>query len=134
MPRLTRFCRHGVSVCLLSAMLPMPACEPSLPEIDVVAQEFRFVPAFIRVAADQPVVLNLINEGRDAHEFQTPLLSRGLAQLLPTSELPQQPTADSVRIPPRHRIRLVVQPRAGTYAFRCRVKGHGGMEGTIIAE
>jgi len=101
-------------------------CDPPEQEVRLAAQDFRFSPSTIYLHADAPVRLTIVNEGREPHEFASPLLTdarvRGLA------------APDGFRVPPGRSITVHFQAPPGTYPFRCRVRGHPGMEGTLIVE
>jgi uncharacterized cupredoxin-like copper-binding protein len=93
-------------------------CEPGEQEIRLAAQDFRFIPSTIRIRADRPVRLILVNEGREPHEFVSRLL----------------PEPGSLHVLPGRSATVVLQALPGTYPFKCRVRGHAGMEGTMIVE
>ncbi len=80
----------------------------------------------IRVHADLPVRLTILNEGREPHEFASPLLTDSRVRLLSVPE--------SFRVPPGRSITVLFQAPPGTYPFKCRVRGHAVMEGTVIVE
>lgn len=115
-----------VVVLAITAALGLLACERGEQAVRIAAQDFRFSPATIRLRADTPTRLTIVNEGREPHEFDSPLLTDGRVRLL---EAPQ-----SFRLLPGHSITIVLQAPSGTYLFRCRVRGHPGMEGTVIVE
>ncbi len=101
-------------------------CEPQEQEIRLAAQDFRFSPGTIHLHAEVPARLTIINEGREPHEFASPLLTDSRVRLLSAP--------DSYRMPPGRSITVLFQAPPGTYPFRCRVRGHAGMEGTMIVD
>jgi len=102
----------------------MTSCSDTATQtVTIVAQDFRFVPAEVRVSADRPVRLAIRNEGREPHIFASPLLALARPAIPASLEVPPGKTAEvELRLP------------AGTYAFRCARRGHAGMEGLLIAE
>lgn len=104
----------------------LAACGREDQAVRIAAQDFRFSPATIRLHADAPARLTIVNEGREPHEFASPLLTDARVRLLEAPE--------NFRLLPGHSITIVLQARPGTYPFRCRVRGHPGMEGTVIVE
>lgn len=102
------------------------ACERGEQAVRVAAQDFRFSPDTVRLHADAPARLTIVNEGREPHEFTSPLLTDARVRLLEAPE--------SFRLPPGRSLAIVFQAPPGTYPFRCRVRGHPGMEGTLIVE
>lgn len=92
----------------------------------ITAQDFRFTPAEVRLTAATPIHLMIVNEGREPHEFETPLLAHRVDS--------SGGTATSVRVAPNQRIDVMIRTIPGTYIFYCRIRGHAGMTGTIIVE
>jgi uncharacterized cupredoxin-like copper-binding protein len=111
---------------MIAAGVVLAACEPREQEVRLAAQDFRFTPSMIRVHADLPVRLTILNEGREPHEFASPLLTDSRVRLLSTPE--------SFRVPPGRSITILFQAPPGAYPFKCRVRGHPGMEGMVIVE
>ena len=101
-------------------------CDLQEQEIRLAVQDFRFSPATIRLHADAPARLTIVNEGREPHEFAGPLLTDPRVRVLSAPE--------SFRLPPGRSITILLQAPPGTYLFWCRVRGHAGMEGTVIVE
>lgn len=102
------------------------ACERGDQAVRIAAQDFRFSPGTIRLRADAPARLTIVNEGREPHEIAGPLLTDPRVRLLSAPK--------SFRLPPGRSITILLQAPPGTYVFRCRVRGHPGMEGTVIVE
>jgi uncharacterized cupredoxin-like copper-binding protein len=115
----------GTSACFF-------ACQPSVQDVHITAQDFRFVPTEVRVEPSTPVRLKIVNEGREAHEFTSPLLSDPLIRLLsvPQSETFQK--TRSLKVVPGQSIEITLQAPSGTYLFRCSIRGHAGMNGTLV--
>lgn len=105
-------------------MAAAASCGQDDQAVRIAAQDFRFSPATIRLHADAPARLTIVNEGREPHEYAGPLLADPRVRLLSAPE--------SFRLLPGHSITIVLQARPGTYLFRCRVRGHPGMEGMVI--
>ena len=102
-------------------------CDSPEPTIHIVAEDFRFSPAEVRVAAaERPIRLRIVNAGREPHEFKSVLLAHQTdATGTPPSSLP---------VLPNHRAETVVRTIPGVYLFYCAIRGHAGMSGTIIVE
>ena len=111
-----------VTLLVLWAM----GCDSPEQTVDIVAEDFRFTPAEVRVAAERPIRLRIVNAGREPHEFKSVLLvhQTGATGMLPSS-LP---------VLPNHKAEAVVRPIPGAYLFSCAIRGHAGMGGTIIVE
>jgi plastocyanin len=101
-------------------------CEPDGQEIRLAAQDFRFTPSMIRIHAGVPSRLTIVNEGREPHEFASPLLTDARVRLFSAPE--------SLLVPAGRSITLHFQAPPGAYPFRCRLRGHAGMEGILIVE
>lgn len=121
-----------LSYLLVAAGLLLAACEPDVQDVRIAAQDFRFDPRAIRLSATSPVRLRIVNEGREMHEFASPVLSD--PQLRIRIESPEGLSAGGVRIAPGRSAMITFAPPPGTYLFRCRVRGHAGMTGTLIIE
>ncbi|MER3424925.1 MAG: hypothetical protein C4293_18585 [Nitrospiraceae bacterium] len=78
-----------------------------------------------------PALLRIVNEGREIHEFGSPLLSdpQVHVRIEPPQNLPS-----NVRITPGRTATITLQAPPGTYLFRCVIRGHAGMTGTLIIE
>jgi plastocyanin len=112
----------------LVPLLVLWAMGCDLPEqtVDTVAEDFRFTPAEVRVAAERPIRLRIVNAGREPHEFKSVLLAHQTGVTgTPPSSLP---------VLPNHKAETVVRTIPGVYLFSCAMRGHAGMGGTIIVE
>lgn len=119
-------------LCLIIVIgMSLATCEPSMQDIRIAAQDFRFDPSEIRLSAARPVRLRIVNEGREIHEFGSPLLSdpQVHVRIEPPQNLPS-----NVRITPGRTATITLQAPPGTYLFRCVIRGHAGMTGTLIIE
>ena len=121
-----------VGCFLLCAMLS--ACDSGVQEVRIAAQDFRFDPSDIRLSASKPIRLWIVNEGREPHEFSSTLFADPQARIHDNADPSQSPSRDGMRILPGRAVTLTVQAPPGTYLFRCLVKGHAGMNGTLILE
>lgn len=111
-----------VTLLVLWAM----GCDSPEQTVDIVAEDFRFTPAEVRVAAVHPIRLRIGNAGREPHEFKSVLLARQTGVTgTPPSSLP---------VLPNHKAETVVRTIPGVYLFSCAMRGHAGMSGTIIVE
>jgi len=111
-----------VTLLVLWAM----GCNSPEQTVDIVAEDFRFTPAEVRVAAEHPIRLRIVNAGREPHEFKSVLLVRQTGVTgTPPSSLP---------VLPNHKAETVVRTIPGVYLFSCAMRGHAGMSGTIIVE
>ncbi|HJR75723.1 MAG TPA: cupredoxin domain-containing protein [Nitrospiraceae bacterium] len=132
---MTASCAHVSTV--LTALLfcaCVPGCDGEVQSVHIVAQDYRFTPNMVRLASDRPVDLTLFNQGREVHEFESPLLS-DRSVVIESVFLNGEPTTpEHLRIAPGKRLSLRLQVPPGTYLFVCKVKGHSGMTGTFIVE
>ena len=111
-----------VTLLVLWAM----GCDSPEQTVDIVAEDFRFTPAEVRVAAEHPIRPRIGNAGREPHEFKSVLLVRQTGVTgTPPSSLP---------VLPNHKAETVVRTIPGVYLFSCAMRGHAGMSGTIIVE
>lgn len=106
-------------------VLRMTACDSSEQKVRIVAQDFLFTPAEVHVSAERPIRLRIVNEGREPHEFKSTLLAHQNDMRGSTSSLP---------VPPHHTTETVIRTIPGVYIFYCAIRGHAGMNGTIIVE
>ena len=112
--------------------LALAACEPGVQDIRIAAQEFRFVPAEVRLDASRPVRLTIVNEGRQQHEFTSSLLANPKVRILSNAEPAEYRGSDSLTIPPGRSVTVTLQAPPGAYVFHCKIRGHGGMIGSMI--
>lgn len=132
--------RTTFSACLGTALrtflfyASIAGCDGETQSIHIVAQDFRFTPDMIHLASNRPIELTLFNEGRESHEFQSPLLSDRSVVIESVSLNGERTTAEPLRIAPGKRLSLRFQAPPGTYLFSCKVRGHSGMTGTLIVD
>lgn len=100
--------------------------------VSLTAEDFRFVPNFVRVTASSPITLSVYNAGREVHEFDSPILLYAAQVQSPAATV--QSTGPGILIPPGKSLQLVMVPPPGTYLYICRRKGHADMTGTLIVE
>ena len=122
--------RHSLKtiafMSLVAVLLLTAACDSSEQTLRIVAQDFLFTPAEVHVSAERPIRLRIINEGREPHEFKSSLLAHQTEVMRgATSSLP---------VPPHHTAETVIRTIPGVYIFYCAIRGHAGMNGTIIVE
>lgn len=109
----------------------LPACDGTQ-SISLTAEDFRFVPDLVRVSASAPVVLSLYNAGREAHEFDSPMLV--YAAKPSTDPASKESSGPGITLQPGQSVRILAAPPPGTYLYICRRKGHANMTGTLIVE
>jgi uncharacterized cupredoxin-like copper-binding protein len=110
------------------------ACDRERQTVQVTAQDFRFTPHEIRLRSSEPVELTIVNEGREIHEFETPLLTHQALRILPPGWPIDQIRPGALRLPPNRRVSLAFVAPPGAYLFHCRIRGHAGMSGMIVVE
>ena len=118
--------RRALTGLVALLLLPSAGCDSFEQPIQIVAQDFRFTPAELHVSAERPIRLTIVNEGRERHEFTSPLLAHqtGTANGL----------LDSLPVLPNQKAQTVIRTVPGIYHFYCAIRGHAGMSGTIIVE
>ena len=125
--RFHRCLRPAVVMPLAAVLLLRTAgCDASEQTVRIVAQDFLFTPAEVRVSAAWPIRLTIVNEGREPHEFKSPLLAHQ------TQVASGAPT--SLPVLPNHTAETVIRTVPGVYPFYCAIRGHAGMSGTLIVE
>jgi plastocyanin len=107
-------------------MLWTTACDPPEQRVRIVAQDFLFTPAVVHVSADRPIRLKIVNEGREPHEFKSPLLAHQIGE---TSRM-----SISLPVRPNETVETIIRTMPGVYLFYCAIRGHAGMSGTIVVE
>jgi plastocyanin len=118
---------------ILPSALALAACDPGVQDIRIAAQEFRFVPAEVRLDAYRPVRLTIVNEGRELHNFTSTLLANPQVRTLSKAEPPEYREVDTLKIPPGRSATITLNVPPGMYVFYCKLHGHSGMVGTIMA-
>jgi len=113
----------GLLVLLVVATV---ACAPSEQTVDIVAEDFRFTPVEVHVSAERLIRLKIINEGRESHEFKSPLLAH---QIAPTGAPP-----GTLPVLPNHAAEAVIRTVPGVYLYYCAIRGHAGMSGMVVVE
>ena len=104
------------------------------PTIVIIAEEFRFIPARIELAPDEPLRLLIRNQGRERHVFHSPELFGPAAAVRWQQPRVALQEANAIVLEPGQSIELSLTLSPGLYPFRCWIKGHNGMEGTILVK
>lgn len=126
--------RHLLILGSWLCVMTFSSCDTDFSSVTITAEEFRFTPNLVRLPPRQIVQLIVRNQGREPHVFQSPILA------LRDVRFSGQPWGDHVKgkdgivIHPGKRIELLVALSEGMYPFRCRIKGHKGMEGTLVVQ
>lgn len=131
---MTRFrllaCLLLVSPALAGAQAPDWA---GAQRIEVKLSSFDFTPSTLRLRANRPVVLHLVNTGSGGHDFHAPEFFAA-AQVRPRDRR----SIDKGRIEVRgHRsVDVALVPKAGTYRLKCSHAFHKafGMSGRIVVD
>lgn len=114
--------------------IPLSSCDTGFSSATITAEEFRFSPNLVKLPALQKVRLIVRNQGRERHVFQSPIFT-GKNVLFDRKSLPDQwQEADGIQIPPGKWIELSLVLPEGLYPFRCQIRGHKGMKGTLVVE
>jgi len=97
--------------------------------LSLTTEDYRFTPDLLHASTASPILLTILNAGREVHEFDSPLLQYAVERPI------RSPSNHAgLTIVPGDRLRLIVAPPAGTYLYICRRKGHANMTGTLIVE
>ena len=113
--------------CLIACwVLQALGCESREQTVTIVAEDFRFTPAEVHLSAERPIRLTIVNQGREPHEFKSPLLAH---QFGPTAG-----RAPSLPVLPNQSVETVIRTLPGVYLFYCAIRGHAGMSGTVIVD
>ena len=113
-------------ILVLGIGTALVSCDRDAQTVRITVQDFRFTPATVHLTASWPIHLTIVNEGREPHEFESPLLAHRV------DGSSGSPT--SIRLAPNQQAEVLIRTIPGTYIFYCRIRGHAGMSGTIIVE
>jgi uncharacterized cupredoxin-like copper-binding protein len=91
--------------------------------ITIVESEMRFSPNRIDAKVGQPVVIHIVNEGSQRHDFAFPSLNMPSLRGIETNLEPGQSTTITLQF-----------DEPGTYVFICTIEGHmsSGMSGAAF--
>lgn len=127
-------CSTILRALAMLSVLGSTACDRGTQDIYVAAQDFRFAPSEIHLAGHRASRLIVRNEGRERHQFMSPLLNRADVRSPTSGALISGTGINGIAIQPGESIALFFTPEPGTYEIRCVIKGHAGMRGMIIVE
>lgn len=119
-------------LCLLLFLLSLSACSSDYQDVTIIVDDFRFSPARVDVQAGQPVHLVVRNQGRAMHRFQSGLFAQPRVEVMSDTGLQAGSLKQGVPLAPGQRLELMLTLLPGVYHFRCPIKGHRGMQGTIV--
>ena len=120
-------------VIVLATLVGLGACDGPMYSVSLTAEDFRFVPEFVRMKSSSATVVSVYNAGREIHEFDSMILMYAKSDTFNPSDEKSARTSGMI-LRPGQTLRLVVAPPPGTYLYICRRKGHQNMTGTFIVE
>ena len=120
--------------CVLFLLVGLAACSSEYQEVRIVVDDFRFSPTRIDVPAGQSLHLVVRNQGRETHRFQSNLVAGPRVEIAPDTGEPAGSLQSEVSLAPGQHLELTLTLPAGVYHFRCPIKGHRGMQGTIVVQ
>ena len=100
----------------------------------ITAEEFRFTPTWIEWSPDHALRLMIRNKGRERHVFHSPELFGSEAAVTWYQPMGAVQESNAIVLEPGQSIELSLALSPGLYPFRCWMKGHTGMEGTILVK
>ena len=111
-----------VGLSLVVSQRPAGAAVGNNP-IQIVMTDMRFNPNRIDARVGQPVVLTLVNEGVERHDFAFPAIEMPGLRGIETLTMPGQSTHITLTF-----------DKAGTFPFLCTIPGHAtaGMTGALF--
>jgi plastocyanin len=109
---------------VLLGWLLMSGCDSNEQVVRITAEDFRFTPIEVQVSSDRPIRLRVVNQGREPHEFKSPLLAHQVGR--------QMEASTSLAVLPNQKAEALIRTVPGMYIFYCAIRGHAGMSGTII--
>jgi len=103
--------------------------------VRIEADEYRFVPNRIKLAAGKPVKIEIYNSGNEQHEFRSRLLEGHLIEVEGQGVGVRGIGIQSIMIEKGATATIQwLSPTPDTYEFECRIPSHHGMDGTIVVE
>jgi uncharacterized cupredoxin-like copper-binding protein len=115
----------------LACLFPATALAQDAPtRVEVRLTSFDFTPAVIRLAADRPIVLHLVNGGDGGHNFAAPEFFAAARDVSGPVE------RGRVEVTGNRSVEIRLTPARGRYRLRCTHTLHTafGMTGEIVVE
>jgi len=122
-------------LCVIGLLALQSACGWfGPPTIVITAEEFRFTPSRIEWSHDGPLRLLIRNQGRERHVFHSQELFGPKAAVTWHHPMVALQESNAILLEPGQSMELSFVLSPGLYPFRCWIKGHTGMEGTIFVK
>jgi uncharacterized cupredoxin-like copper-binding protein len=105
--------------------------------IRVALKEFAFVPSTITIPQRRPVIIEIVNEGRELHEFVTQAFLRHEIEVEGDGLAVAGQAIEEIEIAPGKRVELHLPAMpAGRHDVVCEAKGHleKGMKGALVIQ
>ena len=116
----------GISVFGLSG------CQPDVHSVSISLEEFRVTPHHIVISGLKPLRLFITNRGREPHLFESSLLMNHNTQVVWDGAKHSTPfLGQELWLNPNDTAILIIEAPIGYYWFRCSLRGHKGMNGSI---
>ena len=125
--------RRFLAPMVIGASALAAQAPPSAAVVTVELSSFDYDPETIRLRADQPVTLRLVNRSSGGHNFAAPAFFAA-ARILPADAGAVR--NGEVEVPARGAVSIRIQPARGQYRLRCTHRFHTtlGMRGRILVE
>lgn len=101
--------------------------------VEVKLSSFDFTPSTLRLRANRPVVLHLVNTGSGGHDFHAPAFFEA-AQVRPRDR--GSVGKGRIEVRGHQSVDIALVPKAGTYPLKCSHAFHKtfGMSGRIVVD
>lgn len=134
---MTRLFKYTAILLMISGWLltGKASAHESWQTVEIKADEYRFVPNSIKLAASKPVRIEIHNSGNEQHEFRSRLLESHFMEVEGQGVAVRGSGIQSILIEKGTTATIRwLSPEPGTYEFECRIPSHHGMDGTILVE
>ena len=121
-----------IAICIASSLVS--SCEIRGHTVRIAAHEFKFSPDRIELPAGQSIQIILRNQGRELHVFHAPFLNDPSVRFSWRTQQTSLQAGGAIRLPPGGSAAFAVVFPPGIYPFRCWIRGHAGMEGSLIVK
>ena len=114
--------------------MTMNGCSKEYQAVTLTIEGFRFAPDLIYFSLGKPSRLVIRNLGRELHRFKSQVVARSEVREIGEEKKSVIDMVGGVMIPPGKTLELVFTLQPGIYTFRCPIRGHRGMKGTLVVE
>ncbi len=103
--------------------------------VEIRAEEHRFMPDLVRAKTGVPLMIVVVNEGHEPHQFRSSVFKGRMVEVEIRETVVRGSGIDLIDVAAGETtIIKLLSPPTGEFVFECRIPSHHGMDGILMIE